>query len=63
MTKAMQHCTAQYKIELIYVQTSLKGQGNHELALLINRKKNDNLPFLQIANSDAYNCFHERTLS
>ena len=39
MTKPMQCCTAQYKIESIYVQTGLKGQGSPELALEIRKKE------------------------
>ena len=36
--KPMEHCTALYKMELTYVQTRLKGQGNPELALEIQKK-------------------------
>ena len=37
-------CTTRYRMELIYVQTKLKGQGSPELVLL--ERKNDNLQLL-----------------
>ena len=43
MVKPMKHCTAGYKMELIYVQTRLKGQSSPELALEI-RKKDRQFP-------------------
>ena len=48
MIKPMEHCTVRYKIELIYVQTRLKGQGSPELALEERKKerKTKNLQFL-----------------
>ena len=35
----MYHCTAGYKMELIYVETRLKGQGSPELALEERKKE------------------------
>ena len=43
MIKQMGHCTACYKMEQIYVQTRLKGQGSPELALEERKKQNERL--------------------
>ena len=50
-------------MELIYVQTSLKSQGNPELAILENERRMTICAIIQIAGLDTYNCFRERSWS
>ena len=46
-TKLACHCTAHFKMEWIYTQTKMKGQGSLELAQETRKKerKNDKRPF------------------
>ena len=46
-------------MEMIFTKSRLKCQDSPELDMEIERKKNDRLHFLQIADPDIYNCFHE----
>ena len=56
------HCTARYKIELIYIKTKVSGPDSLEVALEMRKKerrKNEKWPIFLTSGSDVYNCFDE----
>ena len=59
--KLARHCTARYKIEWIYTQTKMSGQGSLELISPDNEKerKNNKWLFFLTSGSGMYNCFDE----
>ena len=65
------HGPARYKMEWIYTQAKVSGQGSLALALVMKkkkerkkeRKKDWQLAIFQTSGSDIYNCFDERSWS